>query len=553
MRWIILVLIAFALVGSVSSSIHEINVAPGQTVSISVTVKNDAGYAKVIDLSYNAPPGFVCRYIYNGKIVKSLYLNASEEKYLTFQIDVPQNARGYYTVSLDADGSYTIVLDVSYPSNPIEVFCPYTGITVEAGEVVKFPITITNELSAEYPIKLNCKVPKGWSYEFFDNGIEVYKITLSPRESRTLILQVDTNSSSEVGTYNVIPIFNNLKPLTLQIYINKTHRGENGEVKIKVVNRQGEGVASAKITIGKYTFYTSAEGEGVFDLPPGKYDVKITKPGYYEKEIKGVVIRAGLTTNLGTVYLQKMPYYAELIFPNPNVTVPIGVTATVSFTLKNVGYASDTYALEAKNLPNGVYVNFLASGISGSEVYLKGGDSRTINMELMFSPNVKPGKYRITVCACGHYTACKNLTLTLRGQYSLSLEPEGGRYLFFAEVGGTKVIHFQIINAGVGASLTNISIDVSAPNGWKVDVEPSHIPVLKPQEIRDVTVRVHVPPDAVPSEYKLKVKAVSDQVASGGEIKIIVKEKSYAAVIGGVIIVGAIVGLVLIFRKFGRR
>ncbi len=553
MRWIILVLVAFALVGSISSSVYELKVAPGQTVSIGVTVKNNAGFAKVVDLSYNAPPGFVCKYIYNGKIVKSLYLNASEEKDLTFQIDVPQNVKGYYSISLDADGSYTILLDVAYPSNPIKVFCPYTGITVEAGEVVKFPITITNELSAEYPIKLSCKVPKGWSYEFFDNGIEVYKITLSPRESRTLILQIDTNSSSDIGTYNVVPIFNDLKPMSLQIYINKTHKGENGEVKIKVVNRRGEGVASAKITIGKYTFYTSAEGEGVFNLPPGKYDVKITKTGYYEKEIKDVVIKAGLTTNLGTIYLQRVPYCVELIFPNPNITVPIGVTTTIPFTLKNVGYASDTYTLKAENLSNGIYVNFLVSGVSGSEVYLKGGDSKTVNMELMFSPNVKPGTYKITVCACGHSTACKILTLTLRGQYSLVLEPAGGRYLFFAEVGSTKILHFVIMNSGTGVSITNISIDVSAPKGWKVEVEPSHIPVIKPLEPREITVKVRIPPDSVPSEYKLGIKAVSDQVASKSEVKIIVKEKSYTAIIGGAIVIGAIVGLVLIFRKFGRR
>lgn len=548
------IFLALALTASISCDVYEVNAVPGETLKFTVTVKNNEDYEKVVQLSYYAPKGFTGRFLYEGKIVESLKLNSSEERNVEFQLDVPVNAEdGVYFVTIHADGSHTIRVNVGYPENPIKVYSPITGVAAEAGDTVKFQITVENLLTGNYPVKLGCVAPEGWRCRYIENNVEVYSIVLKAGESRNIELEVETDSSSDVGVYEVVPLFNSYRPLKLEVKITKTHRGEKGEVKLTVVDRDGKGVASARINVDGHEFFTSAEGRATFEVPPGVYTVRISKGGYYEKEIKDVEVKAGKTTDLGTIYLEKKAYYAELVVSNPKLTATLGINPVFEFKIENLGYADDTYRLKVEGLPADIFPAFKVNGVTVSEIFLEGGESKDIRLELILSPTTKLGKYEFEVCAVGQYKTCKNLTLNLQGEYRVAFEPEGGRYLFVMEVGEVRSINAVIRNIGRGATLTNVNISAEAPRGWKVDIYPSSVPAIEPYERVPVKITVNVPPDTIPSEYKLKVDIMSDQIKSTEELRIIVKEKSYAAVIGAAIIIAAIAGVLLIIRKFGRR
>jgi len=83
---------------------------------------------------------------------------------------VPADAEeGTYFVTLYADGSHTIRVNVGYPENTIKVHSPITGVAAEAGDTVKFQITIENLLTGDYPIELGCTAPNGWRCRYIEN------------------------------------------------------------------------------------------------------------------------------------------------------------------------------------------------------------------------------------------------------------------------------------------------------------------------------------------------------------------------------------------------
>lgn len=63
----------------------------------------------------------------------------------------------------------------------------------------------------------------------------------------------------------------------------------------------------------------------------------------------------------------------------------------------------------------------------------------------------------------------------------------------------------------------------------------------------------HIPPDALPSEYKLQLNIQGDHINDIEELTVIAKEKSYAGIMGGAIILAALAGLFIVFKKFGRK
>lgn len=549
----LLVLLVALLTASISCPVTKIEVTPGEEVTLQITVKNDESEEWTIPLSYQAPEGFEGRFVYNGITVESLRLNASEEASVSFVLEIPENVEeGVYYVTVYGSGSRTILVDVKYPSTPLEVHPSISGVAIEAGDTVNIPVAITNELNSYYTVNLKCKAPQGWECKFYDGDTEVYSITLSPSGQTTLTLSIESDSSADVGLYTVTAFFN-AQSVDVGVKITKSHKGENGKVEFKLVDKDGRGVDSAEIRIGNYTFFTSPEGEAVFEVPAGEYDILITKGGYYDKKIEDVEVKGGKTTDLGTIFMEKKAYYAEISVYNPTISAVIGERATFTFEIENRGYADDTYYMSVSGLPEGFYATFEENGLTTSEIFVKSGESKDVQLQIYVPPTAEPGSYNLTLKAEGRYKVSKNLTMKVVGMYRIYFEPEGGRYLIAAEVGSLKEFRGYIRNAGKGVTVTNINISAEVPQGWRYTISPSTIPAIEPYETEVVKISLQIPPDTIPSEYKVKIKIQGDQVHEEEEIRVVVKEKSYATLIGILIIVGTVGGLIFVFRRLGRR
>lgn len=301
-------------------------------------------------------------------------------------------------------------------------------------------------------------------------------------------------------------------------------------------------------------FYTSADGSVTAEVLPGTYKVAISKEGFYEKEIENVEVKAGKTTDLGVLVLDKKPYYAKLYIENPRISSVIGTGNPVfRLRIENLGYAEDVYRLSLSGLPENFYSKFKESreAVEGvSEVFVKGGESKDIYLEILLPPNAQVGSYNLTVTVEGHYSMKGNVILNL-SEYKLFFEPMRG-YLITTEPGDTAEFRAFFRNVG-GVAITNLNFSVNAPSHWRVSVNPPSLPVLQARDGIPVRVEIQIPPDALPGEYKLRFSIESDQLNQDEVFRVVVKEKSHAALVGGAIIVGALAMLFVIFRKFGRR
>ncbi|AEA46298.1 NEW3 domain-containing protein [Archaeoglobus veneficus] len=562
MRFIVFaVVIAFILTGSVESGVKGVSAVPGETLTFTITVTNDFGSPVTYSLSYSAPDGFAGSFIFDGEEVTYLRLNANESKTIQFQLEVPKTAKeGTYLVWINAGGSFSFRIDIKMPEDPLEIIPSITGIRVEAGDKVSLPITLKNKINAQLEVDLLCVSPKNWSYRFLDGKNEVYRIIMEPNEKKDIVLEIETDSEAAVGEYTVKPCFNK-QFVKISVYITKTHRGELGKIKLKLLGKDGRAVDFARIRAAgevEETVFSSSEGEGLIELPQGKYNIEIVKDGFYKKEIKDVEVRAGKTTDIGIILLEKKPYYADIIVTNPKVSFTLGKgNPLFKFRIENKGYRDDSYKLSVLGLPERFYYRFKETPDSTegiSEVFIRSGESRDVYLEIVVPYNAKVGSYNITLYVngfCG--TISRNLTLSLKGEYVLKVEPFGGRYLITTEPGKVSEFKLIITNSGKGAAITNVKIDVRAPAGWDVFIEPKEIPAIQPGESMVTMLRVVVPADTIPSEYKLEVHVKSDQSAVQEDLRVVVKEKSYSLILGGMIILVSIVSLVLIFRKFGRK
>ncbi|MEM4156176.1 MAG: NEW3 domain-containing protein, partial [Archaeoglobaceae archaeon] len=340
----------------------------------------------------------------------------------------------------------------------------------------------------------------------------------------------------------------------LEVWINKTHVGEKGEIRLRLIDKDGKGVASAKITVGEEVFYTSGDGEAIIEVLPGTYELRITKGGYEEKTIRDVKVKGGRTDDLGTILLEKKAYYAEIVVSS-RVSATIGEITKIPVKIKNSGYADDSYALRVEGLPSGYTATFKQNNLAISEIFIESGDVEELTLEIYVPSTAEPGEIALKVVVEGAYTAVENLNLKLIGTFKLYFEPENGKYTITTSQGEAVVLKGSVKNSGVGTTLTNIRISVTLPNSyWELeDITPELISSLKPGESYPVSIKINVPSDASPSEYKVTIDVKADQTETAERITFVVQEKGYGTLVGIAIITASLFVIYLLIKKFGRR
>lgn len=443
----------------------------------------------------------------------------------------------------------------------IEIRCDFPAQKIEAGDTAVFELTlINNDKTATYNLRYWAyREAKEWDIKFEDGDKEVYKVLIPEGGSKTVTLAVETPGDAKVGE-SPIHVDIGDGSITLYVKITETHKGEKGTLELTVVDKDGEKVKGA--TVSAYIsgtpidqMMTTAEGEVSIELPKGTYNVVIEKAGYKSEEEREVKIRIGRTTDLGIIPLEKELFFADVSVKSPSKTVMVGKNPAYEFEIKNVGKCDDTYRLIFQGLPDRWYARYKESAAGTEEIaaiFIKSGDAKTLYLEFVPPYNVETGEYDFTsIVESSTRSYERNLTLKMRGSYDMRVY--SSRYRYEVNKGDTVSFDVSVSNRGSGGSLTNISVGVSASEGWSADVTPKSVASLKPGDRRTFTIKVVPPADIVASDYKLSVKVESEQVEKEDEFIIELKEQSNIAIYGVVILVAVIFGLWYMFRKYGRR
>jgi uncharacterized membrane protein len=247
---------------------------------------------------------------------------------------------------------------------------------------------------------------------------------------------------------------------------------------------------------------------------------------------------------------------AEVSTKVNSVIAALGDKIYYDVSINNKQSVDNNYKLSLTGLPEGWYYRYVETRGSTSEMaeaIIPASSTKNIVLEIVPPLSAQEGDYNYTavITTPDGIDVNKDLTLKLKGSSSMAVTSEKQSY--DAKPGQAFSIKVYVTNDGNGAALTNVYPDVSAPSGWTVSSSPSQVNSLKSGETQMFTISVQPPANIVASDYDVSVTVKSDQDEGSSSFRIKVTTDSIVPYIGGGIVLVVIAGLVLMYRKYGRR
>lgn len=170
------------------------------------------------------------------------------------------------------------------------------------------------------------------------------------------------------------------------------------------------------------------------------------------------------------------------------------------------------------------------------------------------APDSTPaGTYPIQVVATvGTEQLEQALEVEITGSYSLELSTPTQVLSARGPSGSVTEQTFTVTNTGT-APVTGVEITASPPDDWQVEFQPTTIESIAPDQTINVTARITPSGNAIAGDYELTVRANGEEADADTEVRFTVETSILGAVIGGLLIAGAIGGLFWVFRRYGRR
>lgn len=228
-------------------------------------------------------------------------------------------------------------------------------------------------------------------------------------------------------------------------------------------------------------------------------------------------------------------------------------TFRFDLTLQNNTPDETTFSLEAGG-PEGWQVRARPSAEQrASTVIVEGGGSTGIQVEATPPPDVQAGEYPLGVRASGGgQTVDANLIVVITGTFEMTLTTPPERLNADGVSGRASRVALVIRNEG-SAPLNGVSLSSSPPRDWTVTFEPETVESIPPGESAEVTAVVTPSREAIAGDYVLTLTARTDQATSNADIRFTVETSALWGGVGLLVILAAIGGLGLVFRRYGRR
>jgi uncharacterized membrane protein len=239
----------------------------------------------------------------------------------------------------------------------------------------------------------------------------------------------------------------------------------------------------------------------------------------------------------------------------PNLRGPASSTFRFDLELENSTNQEVTFSLEAEGPPGWT----LEARPTGEEqaataVVAAGATSR---IEVTATPPVAAtaGVHNILVTAVGGpQPAAAELAIEVIGSPEMLLQTSDERLNARVTVGGTSDVALIVTNTG-DAPLANVTLSGTPPQGWEVEFAPQAIPELAPGGRADVTATLRASETAIAGDYVVSIQATADDLTEPQRLEL--RTTVETSPIGGFIGLGLLalvaVGLLFVFRRYGRR
>lgn len=234
-------------------------------------------------------------------------------------------------------------------------------------------------------------------------------------------------------------------------------------------------------------------------------------------------------------------------------------SSTTTFTF-NLRLANDTaqeltFTFEGQG-PEGWTVTAQPSGqAQAASVVVGAGDTENLTATVKPDPMAVAGDYPIVVTATsGDYSAQAQLIVQITGSYSFTMTPVTGRLNTSATAGQPTTYQVQVTNTG-SADLANVALTASPPAGWTATWDTPAIDVIPVGQSTTASVTITPASNAIAGDYIVTLTGRADQATGSQTIQLrtTVETSTIWGYVGIAIIVLVLIGLFLVFRRYGRR
>lgn len=256
----------------------------------------------------------------------------------------------------------------------------------------------------------------------------------------------------------------------------------------------------------------------------------------------------------------------EVIFPeelNFDITFPeLNAKSGEAFEFKMdvtyIGLEEKIFDITAEQ-PEGWYVA-VVPGYEQTEISaikLKPGKKESLKALAIPLVKQEPGEYDIKVIVKSSVEgedleAIAEFKAIVTATYELSLTTKTGRYS--TEVTSGKDNHYKLVLKNTGsASIDNITLKSTEPEGWMVEFDEDEIKTLEAGKSKEIDVTVNPPEKTIAGDYMLNFSASSENSRKDINVRVTVLTPTIWGWVGIGVIVIVIIGVAIIFARLGRR
>jgi uncharacterized repeat protein (TIGR01451 family) len=230
--------------------------------------------------------------------------------------------------------------------------------------------------------------------------------------------------------------------------------------------------------------------------------------------------------------------------------------ATFQFNLRLTNDTSQelTFGLSGVG-PDGWTVEVTPSGQEQAATAVVGaGENQNVRVTVTPLRFAEAGQYPIAVIADAGSgrQATTDLLVELTGSYDMTFSSADGRLNTTASAGSTTTFSVAVTNTGT-APLEAIALSGTAPSGWEVTFETETIEAIPIGETVTANARITPSGNAVAGDYIVTLTARNDQVSENIQVRTTVETSQIWGIVGIALIGLVVVGLFLVFRRYGRR
>ncbi|MEM2905335.1 MAG: NEW3 domain-containing protein [Candidatus Bathyarchaeia archaeon] len=574
--------VSITAIGTTNSSLTFtvlVQAQPMVTVSGSIVDEYEEGIEGVEINAYSSDGALVRIAITSSDGFFSIELPASSTVSLSF------SKKGYVKVTKNVvlkgenvDLGETVLLKT------VRLYSSILGLVASPGSKLSIPFVVSNTGGESEVVEFLLSSPEGWSTRILSQaGQEVSRAALSSGASSTFQLEVTIPLSSTGdnaltlatvgGTNSSLGFEIKVQPSTKAV-LSSQFPGKSatpgGAVRFQVRVRnpadaeQRFSLSLDPIPAGWTASIKSTGGEAVAEVTLGGNEfvdlvVDVSTPPSVADGRYSLLFTAessSISEGLPLLVVVERPRAGiELTAVPPYLDVYAGSQARFKLRLSNVGGYDELLNLSVEGLPHGLRAWFEdAAKQEITKVYVEAGQTKEFYVAVSTPKGATLGAQSFTASAASNgLSKTASLTLNVLGIYQVTVT--NVNFYTSLNVGGQGTYALTVKNTG-SQDITNVRTVTagSVPDGFTVSVEPTSKPSLRVDEEATFTVTVKTESDVNAGNYYIDFNVLSDQAeARSFTLQVGVAQETGWMIYAAALIVIALVGLFLVYRRFGRR